>query len=324
LLETLERMNTPGRLRQFPLGVGETRAALKGRETLGRLNGLRELLQSIQPHLTYLTRAELRLPAEHPWQAEVNQARQQHLTWLRDPALRADPALYSRLNGSLSNLRAAYAQAYLALHNQARLDRAGDERKRVLTQDPRWRHLFGLQDVRILPGKAFEKLKEEFNALRACSTLTPADLSDHTECPHCGFDPRLEAPKQPAIAALETLEADLAALHADWLTRLRAELSKPEAAQTIPLLKPPYREQIETFAREGRLPDSISKGLSEAINDALSGLEKVTIDGTVFLSTLTKGGMPCSVEELYQRFDALIESHLSGKKRDKVRIEIDW
>jgi len=324
LLEILDRMNTPGRLRQFPLGVGEVRAALKGRETLGRLNRLRELLQSIQPHLTYLTRAELRLPVEHPWQEEMNRARQQHLTWLRDPVLREDPALYSRLNGSLSNLRAAYAQAYLALHNQARLDRAGDERKRTLTQDLRWRQLFGLQDVHILPGKAFEKLKEAFNALRACPNLTLADLNDHTECPHCGFDPRTEALKQPAIAALEDLENELSVLHADWLSRLRAELSKPEAEQTIPLLKSPYREQIETFVQEGRLPDSISKALSEAINDALSGLEKVTIDGTVFLSTLTKGGMPCSVEELYARFDALMENHLKGKNRNKVRIEIDW
>jgi len=324
LLETLERMNTPGRLRQFPLGVGEVRAALKGRETLGRLSSLRELLQSSQSHLTYLTRAELRLPAGHPWQAEMNQALQQHLTWLRDPARRADPALYSQLNGSLSNLRAAYAQAYLALHNQARLDRAGDERKRALTQDPRWRQLLGLQDVRILPGRSFEKLKEAFNALRACPTLTLADLNDHTECPHCGFDPRTEPLEKPALATLEQLESELSDLHTDWLTRLRAELSKPEAAQTIPLIKPPYREQIETFVREGRLPDSISKALSEALNDALSGLEKVTLDGTVFLSTLTKGGMPCSVEELYQRFDALLESRLSGKKRDKVRIQIDW
>jgi hypothetical protein len=66
-------------------------------------------------------------------------------------------------------------------------------------------------------------------------------------------------------------------------------LSKPEAAQTIPLIKPPYREQIETFVREGRLPDSISKALSEALNDALSGLEKVTLDGTVFLPRSPKG-----------------------------------
>jgi hypothetical protein len=36
------------------------------------------------------------------------------------------------------------------------------------------------------------------------------------------------------------------------------------------------------------------------------------------------GTTPDSVEELYQRFDALLESYLSGKKRDKVRIQIDW
>jgi hypothetical protein len=34
--------------------------------------------------------------------------------------------------------------------------------------------------------------------------------------------------------------------------------------------------------------------------------------------------MPCTVEELYQRLDALLQKRLGDKKRDKVRIEIDW
>ncbi len=324
LLQILERMNTPGRLRQFAGGIGETRAQLKGRETLEQLSRLRELLQSIQPHLNYLTRAELRLPAVHPWHETLRKARQQHLTWLRNPNERADPSLYARLNGALANLRSAYAQAYLELHQQARLDRAGDERKRALTQDPRWRQLNGLLDVRILPAQAFYKLRDAFNALRACPTLTLADLNDHAECPHCGFDPRAEALQASALDSLAKLEQELATLHADWLERLRAELNKPEPQNTIPLLKPPYREQVEALARQGELPPSVSQGLVEAINDALSGLEKVVMDGTDFFLALSKGGMPCTVEELYRRLEALLEERIGDRNRNKVRIQIDW
>lgn len=324
LLQTLERINTPGRLRLFTAGVGEVRAQLKGRKILDRLSHLRELLHSLQPHLHYLTRAELRLPATHPWFSDLQRARQQHLAWLRDPAQRADPGLYARLNGALANLRSAYAQAYLELHQQARLDRAGDERKRALTQDPRWRQLSGLVDVRILPAQAFAKLRDAFNALRACPTLTLADLNDHAECPHCGFDPRAEAQRPPALTQLDKLERDLATLHADWLARLRAELAKPDPQKTIPLLKSPYREQVEALARQGELPPSVSQGLSEAINDALAGLEKVVMDGTDFFLALSKGGMPCTVEELYRRLDNLLAEKMGDKNRNKVRIQIDW
>jgi hypothetical protein len=323
LLQTVERMNTPGRLRQFSLGVGEVRARLKGRETLQRLSQMRELLQSLQAHLNYLARAELRLPASHPWQAEASRIKQEQIGWLRDPKTRSDPSLYARLNGGLSNLRAAYVQAYLQLHQAARLDRAGDERKRALTQDPRWRHLLALQDVRILPGAAFEKLRHRFGELRACPTLTAADLGNHTECPHCGFDPRTEKVDISAAEALETLQNELETMHADWLQRLRLELQKPETAANVQLLKENPRTQILAFM-QGETPASFSQMFIEGVNDALTGLEKVTIDGTEFFYALSKGGMPCSVDELYDRLQALLNQKLGDKNRNKVRIQIDW
>ena len=324
LLEKLEPLTTPGRLRQFPLGVGEVRARLKGRKTLARLTRLQELLQSLQPHLHYLARAELHLPTSHPWQAEAYRLRDEHLHWLRDPQQRNDPSLYARLNGSLSNLRAAYARAYMELHTQARLDRAADERKRALTRDPRWRQLLSLQAVSILPDSEFQRLQKTFNALHSCPALTPADLQNHSACPHCGFDPRLEAGQAPALKRLENVERDLEHLHTTWLARLREELQKPEPAQTITLLKAPYRGQIETFLKDGTLPASLSRGFVEAVNDALQGLEKVVIEGTEFLMALTREGMPCTVDELYQRLGALFEQRLGDKNRNKVRIEIDW
>ncbi len=324
LLEKLEPITTPGRLRHFPLGTGEVRARLKGRKTLARLTRLQELLQSLQPHLHYLARAELRLPPSHPWQADAYRLREEHLHWLRDPQQRSNPSLYARLNGSLSNLRAAYAQAYMELHRQARLDRTADERKRALTRDPRWRQLLALQAVSILPDSEFHRLQKAFNALHSCPALTTADLQNYHECPHCGFDPRVESSSQPALKQLETVESDLERLHTTWLVRLREELQKPEPARTIALLKAPYRGQIETFVRDGTLPASLTQGFVEALNDALQGLEKVVIEGTEFLMALTREGMPCTVDELYHRLNALFERRLADRNRNKVRIEIDW
>lgn len=324
LLQTLERLNTPGRLRQYPLGLGETRAALKGKETLQRLRQLRETLQALHEHLNYLARAELRLPAGHPWQGEVRRVKGEQVAWLSNPQTRQDPGLYARLNGGLTNLRSAYAQAYLELHQAARLDRAGDERKRLLTQDTRWRQMLALQDVSILPQSEFIRLQKDFNVVRACPVLAAAELSGHTECPHCGYDPRTEILETSASDQIEAAAEALSRLHTAWLERLRLELQKPEVSATVEMLKPPYREQIQTFLGEGSLPSSPSKGFVEAVNDALQGLEKVVIEGAEFLLTLTRPGMPCTPEELYARLDGLIEQKLGNKNRNKVRIEIDW
>ncbi len=323
LLQNLERLNTPGRLRQLTLGVNDVRSQLKGRKTLERLNHLRELLQALQPHLTYLNRAELRLPSTHPWLVELRTARQNHRAWLSDPAQRADPTLYARLNGALANLRTAYAHIYLELHQQARLDRTGDDRKRTLTQDVRWRRLLTLKGVYILPGRAFEKLSDAFKSLRACPNLTLSDLADHTECPHCGFDPRGEKQVAPAAEALEMLAHDLETLHAEWLSRLRQELAKPEMTANVHLLKTQLREAIVAFM-QGETPDAFSLSLIEGMNDALTGLDKVTLEGTDFFLALSKGGMPCSVDELYQRLEKLLAEKIGDKNRNKVRIQIDW
>ncbi len=325
LLQTAERLNTPGRLRQFSLSISDVRTKLKGREALQKLSQMREVFQALQSHLNYLTRAELRLPSGHAWQVEAGQIKQEQIGWLRDPKMRSDPSLYARLNGGLGNLHSAYVEVYLQLHKTARLDRAGDDRKRSLTQDPRWRQLLALQDVSILPESEFRRLQQNFNdSLRACPILTKDDLREHTECPHCGFDPRAESSMKPVHETLEAVFQELDRLYTSWLTRLRDELQKPEVKEDMSLLKSPYREQIQSFISDGKLPTSISQNFVQSVNDVLQGLEKVILNGTELMLALTQAGMPCTVDELYQRLDELIQNRLDGKSRDKIRIELDW
>jgi len=324
LLETLQRINTPGRLRQFSLGIGEIQAKLKGRKTLQHLQALQEVLQAIQSHIQYLTRAELRLPDPHAWHHELRRVKEEHLAWLRNPQTRSDPALYSRLNGGLSNLRSSYTQAYLALHAQERLDRLGDERKRQLTQNPHWRQLLALREITILPNSEFLRLQNEFNELKSCPNLTPEDLTKHTECPYCGFNPREEDHSTSAIERLEKVEERLTQVYAQWVARLRHELQKPETAENVLLLNPPYREQVQAFVQAGDFTAPISKGLVDAMNQALMGLEKVVLEGGEFLIALTRGGMPCTVDELFQRLETLLDKKIGSKDRKIVRIEIDW
>jgi 23S rRNA A2030 N6-methylase RlmJ len=149
-------------------------------------------------------------------------------------------------------------------------------------------------------------------------------LQDHAECPHCGFDPRTEPVKIPAADALEEAWVELARLHQGWVARLHEELNKPSVATTVALLPAPYREQIQAFMQSGALPERVTQQWVEAVNDALQGLEKVVIGGSDLLLALTRPGMPCTVEELHQRFEALLNQQLGDKNRHKIRLEIDW
>ena len=210
------------------------------------------------------------------------------------------------------------------MHERSCLDRKGDDQKRALTQDARWRQMMGMQNISILPQSEFTRLQKDFNALRSCPILIKEDLQEHSECPHCGFDPRTENNEINVQEALDAVSRELERLHAAWTARLREELLKPDISQDVALLKPPYREQIQAFMSEGKLQASLSDQFIHSINDALHGLEKVVINGTELFLSLTQPGMPCTVEELNQRLDALLQKQLGDKDPDKIRIEIDW
>ena len=325
LLDDLGRLTTPGRLRNFSLGVGDTRQKMRIRQKVSEIHSFLSLLQNLQSHLNYVTQAEINLPADHPWQLQAAETRQGHLAWLRDPEERQSRTLTARLRGSLDNLMAAYREAYIQIHQHARLDFRQDERKKKLTRDARWGQLRPLQHVELLPETELQKLEERLESLRSCPSCTDSDLQARPTCPHCGFVPRDLAEDSPAVGALlEGVESGLDELHTRWLSTLQTELSKPAVAEDIALLKKPLRDQVQALAEKAELPARPSQDFVQAINDVLQGLEKVVLSGTDLLLALTRPGMPCTHAELQSRLSALLAEQLQGKDPNKVRIQLDW
>ncbi len=325
LLDDLGRLTTPGRLRNFSLGVGDTRQKLHIRQQVREIHSLLSILQILQLHLTYITQAEINLPANHPWQQQAAETRQQHLAWLRDPKERQSRTLTARLRGSMDNLMASYRQAYIQIHQHARLDYHQDERKKKLTRDTRWGQLRPLQHVDLLPETELQKLEEQLESLRSCPSCTDSDLQARPTCPHCGFVPRDFSEDAPAVGVLlEVVESGLDDLHARWLSTLQTELSKPAVGDDIALLKQSLRDQVQALAEKAEPPARPSQDFVQAINDVLQGLEKVVLSGTDLLLALTRPGMPCTHAELQARLNALLSEALQDKDPAKVRIQIDW
>jgi hypothetical protein len=177
----------------------------------------------------------------------------------------------------------------------------------------------------LLPASALEQWERRLESLATCVGCTPADLRNRVACPHCGYSPQGDPDAAtPALARLEQLERDLDALATQWSATLHAELRKPAPQETIALLPAPVRGTLESFVRTGSLLQKISRELVGAIQDALAGLEKVTLDGADLLLALTRPGMPCPPDELGERFRAFVRAQVGDKPAGRVRIQIDW
>jgi len=324
-LDSLQHLTTPGRLRNFNVGVAEVRSRLKGRGLISQLAGINETLQTLQPGLDYVYQAEVSLPSDHPWQAEAAQTRSVQLEALKDPTQRTTLGLRSLLAGGLANLRTSYAQAYIELHNRARLNSAQDERKKRMVKDKRWAQLNGLAALDFFfTVNDLQKLEEMVNKIRSCPGVGVSDLKNHTLCALCNFSPRDRGQESSAMARLEETEARFETLYTQWLAALRSDLSAPDAQETIKLLPEKEREMIETFVKTGELPERISELFIAAVRDALRGLEKVLFDGPDLLRALTQPGMPCTPAEFETRFRAFLAEQTKGKDPHKVRIQVDW
>ena len=323
-LDSLQHLNTPGRLRNLSYDVGQVRQHLQVHQLLADLRTINETLQVLGTHLDYVYQAYAALPAGHVWRTEADELQAEHLKLLRNPERRAAASTRSRLNGGLANLKTTYATAYLKLHNRARLNTSQDTRKKRLTRDPRWGQLQALSSLPLLPELELQKLEAELGDLESCPGVGLSDLKTRTTC-SCGFVlQRTDKPKPPASETLEKLTAEFDTLYERWVTTVQENLKQASQQKNIKMIAEKPQTDIQDFIRTGKLPEKISYVFTEGLQDALQGLEKVIFDGADLLLALTRPGMPCTPEEFHTRFARFVDQHIQDKDPAKTRTQIDW
>lgn len=323
-LNGLQKLDTPARMHNLQLGVGEIRAAFKPRVIVTDLNGIFETLQVLQPALDYLYQAQALLPSEDPWQSEALAVRSNALESLRQPDQRSQPGFAGQLRGSLDNVITAYAALYLKLHQQARLDRTMDARKSSLAADPRWARMRALSRIDLLPTRQLDAVQERLAGVKTCANLQLTELRTHSSCPHCGYSPTSEPDRTRAADLLEKLEGDFDGVCKQWIQTLLTNLATPESLENFKLLGAKEREAVTAFIQAGALPEKITESFLDGLRDTLQGLELVTVDSTHLMLALTQPGTPCTSEELFKRFQSHLAELVKGKNLQRVRIQIDW
>jgi len=324
-LESLQAYNTAGKLNNFPHDIDKVKAQKPGLDLVREVDELVKLIQQVGPQAAYLSTAEAVLPTEHAWRVEVEEARTELFSKVTSPTHRADSSFQRALAQKLAELKAAYQDAYLALHKRTHLGANEDKKKAALTNDPRLKQLQKLDAVEIMPHQQLKTFQDTLFGLKTCYELSKKDLDQSPICPYTQFRP-VDSPQGGPSASqiIAGLDDKLDNLLDEWSTTLLTNLDDPTVGANIDLISDPSgKAELETFIKKRELPDPISPAFVKALQDALTGLEKVAVTDTALREALTAGGMPCTVDELRDRFDAYITFLTKGKDVKKTRVVVE-
>ena len=109
-----------------------------------------------------------------------------------------------------------------------------------------------------------------------------------------------------------------------WTETLRTNLEDPTVSGNIELVTDTTgKRELQKFLKSKQLPDPVSPAFIRALQDVLSGLQKVTLTSSDLLNALSEGGLPCTVADLRERFDRYVANLTKGKDASKVRIVIE-
>lgn len=320
-LEGVSPYNTVGKLKNLRITQDDIEAQKKNLDVLTRVEKLCDLVAELGTTAAYLSQAEMVLSSDHGWVQQAQTARKDILGKLVQDKTVAHAAEYRE---QLAALKKGYITAYVAQHSKARLGVAEDKAKSGLRKDPRLVAMRALAGISLMPTGQLTAFDDKLDKLKSCASLVESELSVNPVCPHCGFRPANEQGDfLPAANVLKTLDDELDRLLAGWQQTLIDNLEDPIIQANFELLKAPQRELIKAFLASKTLPDPVPPDFVAAVQEALSGLEKIIVTSDDIKKALIAGGSPATPEDLRKRFEALLNERCKGKDASKLRFVVE-
>ena len=319
--ESLAPYNTVGKLKNLRVTQEDVEGQRKNLDILAAVERLLERVVELGSTASYLSQAEMVLPAEHPWVRQAEAARKAMQEKLSQDRTAEHAAEYRR---TLNQLKKDYITAYIASHSKARLGVAEDKSRNRLRKDDRLLALRVLAGVSLMPTSQLTAFEESLNGLKSCSSLDEPTLVTAAVCPHCQFRPSAEQLELiPAANRLHKLDDDLDQLVANWQQTLLENLEDPFTQDSLGLLPPASKKLIDAFLASRKLPDPMTSEFANAVQEALSGLEKIAVKGDEIKQALLQGGSPATPDDLRKRFDTFMNERCKGKDATKLRFVIE-
>ena len=322
-LESLQAYNAPGKLKNLRHDAHEVAGYRSGFGALSQIQTLENLRSDLGAIVSYLSTAEAGLPAKHEWVEKVQDARDDALKQFSDPKIRENATFRWRIRRQLNELKKEYVRRYLVLHTKARLGINEDQRKTRLMNDGRLISLQKLSTIELMPRQHLAHFEDSLRALTSCFALTEQDLRVSTICPYCDYKPGTEPSAAPVGSLLDDLDKELDQLITGWTRTLLINLDSSTTRANLDLLRPVSRKLIDGFIEKQALPDNLGRDFIHALNEALSGLQKVSVRTADLRAALLSGGSPATPAEMKKRFEEYLDKLLKGKEFDKVRIVLE-
>jgi len=319
--EGLSPYNTVGKLKNLRIGSDDIDAQKKNLEVLATVERLLELVAELGGTAAYLSQAEMILPGDHAWVKQAQAARTDILAKLSADRTAQHAAEYRQ---KLAQLKKDYVTAYIASHSKARLGVAEDKTKTALRKDSRLVAMRALAGVSLMHTSQLTAFEEKLDNLKSCYRLSDSELVAGPYCQHCNYKPANESLALGVAAnALTQLDQELDRLLAGWQQALLDGLDDPFVQANLDLLKAAARKLIQSFVASKTLPDPVPPDFVSAVQEALSGLEKIAVTGDDIKNALLYGGSPATLEDLRKRFETFLNERCKGKDASKLRFVVE-
>jgi hypothetical protein len=319
--ESLAPYNTVGKLKNLRIGSDDIAAQKKNLEVVQAVEWMLELVAELGTTASYLSQAEMVLSVDHAWVRQAQDARMQVLEKLAADRTAQSAADYRQ---TLAKLKKDYITAYVGLHSKARLGVTEEKTKSALRKDSRLIAMRALAGISLMPTSQMTTFEEKLDKLKSCASLVESELSLNPVCPHCNFRPANEQGDMPPAAnVLKQLDDELDRLIDGWTQTLLDNLDDPIIKTNFDLLKPSTRGLVDSFISSKILQDPVTPDFVAAVQEALSGLEKINVTSEDIKKALLQGGSPATPEDLRKRFEALLNDRCKGKDTSKLRFFVE-
>ena len=123
---------------------------------------------------------------------------------------------------------------------------------------------------------------------------------------------------------LDDVDDQLDRLLEEWTRTLLGNLEDPTVTGNVELLTDARgKSALRAFLKSRALPTAVDTVFVKALQEVLSGLQKVVLKKDDLHAALLRGGAPCTVAELRERFDAYLAELNKGKESSKIRIVLE-
>jgi hypothetical protein len=323
-LEELNKYTTVGKLRNLRYTPGQIQENLEYRITVQRARQLLDAVNQIQPYTTYLAEAQANLPEDHEWTRHARQVQKNTLDSIRRFGKGSAAFDQQAVLRELTKLKQDYIRIYSDLHRKSVLTASGDDLRQRLYRDVRFESLRALSAIELLTRSGdFEFWKQQLTGLVSCREFHEGVLNDSPTCPYCHLRPAQLRTTANSDALVHLLDDKLSDLLKNWRKALRDNLNSDTAQHSLNAMSPAERKPVEEFLQQGDDAETLPANFVPSAIQALRGIQAVTLPVNALMQALKAGGLPCTREELQNRFKQFLDQQMRGHDAGNTRLTLD-